>query len=161
MAAVDLDLIRTLTDLPGVAGHEDVIIGFVRHRLDVVADAVTVDGIGNVIARTGGRRDGPTVMVFAHLDQIGFCVERLQDDGFVRVDRIGGVNRKALVAAPVLVHTDAGDTLPGIGFPMRYSHSPVEMVCLDDVAATVDLLTHAIARVDASLDLSRGIPWSG
>jgi putative aminopeptidase FrvX len=108
----DLELIRTLTDLPGVSGHEDPIIGFVRHRFERSSDDVTVDGIGNVIARAG-RPGGPRVMMFAHLDQIGFCIKRLGDDGFVRIDRIGGVNRKALVAAPVWLHTDAGEAVPG------------------------------------------------
>lgn len=113
MTDVDLDLLRTLTDLPGVSGHEDRIVGFVRHRFGLVTDDVRVDGIGNVIARLPARRPGPRVMVFAHLDQIGFCVKRLTDDGFVRIDRIGGVNRKALVAAPVWLHTGAGDAIPG------------------------------------------------
>ena len=113
MSDFDLDLIRTLTDIPGVSGHEDRIVGFVRHRFEQVADDVTVDGIGNVIARKTGAADGPRVMVFAHLDQIGFCVKRLGEDGFIRIDRIGGVNRKALVAAPVLIHNDQGEAIPG------------------------------------------------
>jgi putative aminopeptidase len=108
----DIELIRTLTDLPGVSGHEDRIVGFVRHRFERVTNEVRVDGIGNVIARTGAR-DGPRVMLFAHLDQLGFCIKRLGEDGFVRIDRIGGVNRKALVAAPVLLHNDVGETIPG------------------------------------------------
>jgi putative aminopeptidase len=113
MTDADLDLIRTLTDLPGVSGHEDRIIGFVRHRFEGTADNVTVDGIGNVIARKTGDPAGPRVMLFAHLDQLGFCVKRLGEDGFVRIDRIGGVNRKALVAAPVWIHPDGGESVPG------------------------------------------------
>ena len=113
MPDFDLDLIRTLTDLPGVSGHEDRITGFVRHRLEPSADSVTVDGIGNVIARKTGAAGGPRVMMFAHLDQIGFCIKRLGDDGFVRIDRIGGVNRKVLVGTPVWLHRDAGESLPG------------------------------------------------
>ncbi len=112
MNAFDFDLIRTLTDLPGVAGHEDRIIGYVRHRFEQMTDQVTVDGIGNVIAKAGDP-SGPRVMLFAHLDQIGFCIKRLGDDGFVRIDRIGGVNRKSLVAATVLLHNDAGEAIPG------------------------------------------------
>lgn len=112
MPDVDLELIRTLTDLPGVSGHEDRIIGFVRECFEALADDVTVDGIGNVIARAGAST-GPRVMLFAHLDQIGLCIKRLGDDGFLRIDRIGGVNRKALVAAPVLVHNDRGTAIPG------------------------------------------------
>ena len=111
MNTFDLDLIRTLTDLPGVSGHEDPIIGFVQHRFEALTDDVRVDGIGNVIAHAPGN--GPRVMLFAHLDQIGLCIKRLGEDGFLRIDRIGGVNRKALVAAPVLVHNDRGDALPG------------------------------------------------
>lgn len=113
MTDFDLDLIRTLTDLPGVSGHEDAVVGFVRHRFERTADSVEVDGIGNVIATKVGDEAGPKVMVFAHLDQLGFCVKRLMENGFLRIDRIGGVNRKALVAAPVLIHTEAGEAVPG------------------------------------------------
>jgi putative aminopeptidase FrvX len=113
MNDIDLDLIRTLTDLPGVSGHEDRIVGFVRHHFERSAEHVLVDGIGNVIARKTGEPDSPRVMLFAHLDQIGFCVKRLGEDGFVRIDRVGGVNRKALVAAPVWLHNDRGEAIPG------------------------------------------------
>jgi putative aminopeptidase len=85
----------------------------VRDRFERHADEVTIDGIGNVIARKGGDPAGPRVMVFAHLDQIGFCIKRLGDDGFVRVDRIGGVNRKVLVGTPVWLHNDRGEAVPG------------------------------------------------
>lgn len=48
-----------------------------------------------------------------------------------------------------------------VGIPMRYSHSPVEMVSLDDMRQAIELFTEVVARVDQTLDLSRGTPWRG
>jgi putative aminopeptidase len=120
--AFDLELLRTLTSIPAVAGHEDRMIGYLRQYLGKLGDEVKVDGIGNVTARIGAT--GPRVMLFAHMDQIGLCVKRLGEDGYLRVDRIGGVNRKALVARPVLIHTERGDDIPGTIGVMAHHLTP-------------------------------------
>lgn len=123
-SAIDLDLLRTLTSLPAVAGHEDRMIGYLVNHFERLGLEAVVDGIGNVIARLPGSRSAPRVMLFAHMDQIGLCVKRLGEDGYVRVDRIGGINRKALVAQPVRIHTHAGETVPGTIGVMAHHLTP-------------------------------------
>jgi putative aminopeptidase FrvX len=120
----DVDLLRTLTSIPAVSGHEDRMIGYLKHRLEGLSDEVQVDGIGNVTARFGKPQGGPKVLLFAHMDQLGLCVKRLGEDGFLRVDRIGGVNRKALVARPVVIHASSGRDLPGTIGVMAHHLTP-------------------------------------
>jgi endoglucanase len=77
---------------------------------------VRVDALGNVIgARTGaGSR---TVMVAAHMDEIGFLVRHIDKHGFLRLQPVGGFDPRTMVAQRVLVRTEAstyrGTLMPG------------------------------------------------
>ena len=61
------------------------------------------DRLGNLIATLPGTGDAPSVMLFAHMDQLGFVVRRIEADGFLRVERLGGVPERALAAQEVLL----------------------------------------------------------
>ncbi|MCC6613298.1 MAG: M20/M25/M40 family metallo-hydrolase [Anaerolineae bacterium] len=95
-------LLRELSAIPGLAGHEDAITRAMADRLAAHADEVTIDSIGNVIARFGAP-GGASVALLAHMDTIGFLVNRVRADGMLGVVPVGGVNYKALPGAPVLV----------------------------------------------------------
>ena len=58
-----------------------------------------VDRVGNVIGTVEGTDPAsPSLMIFAHIDTIGFIVRRLEPDGFLRVERMGGVPEKLVQA---------------------------------------------------------------
>lgn len=120
----DHGLLEALCSIPAVAGHEDSMVSFIHERYRRLTDHVSVDGIGNVIARLGEHDDGPRVMLFAHMDQVGLCVKRISSDGFIGIDRIGGINRKVLVGREVLVHTENGDAVPGTTGVMAHHLTP-------------------------------------
>jgi putative aminopeptidase FrvX len=107
---------RLLTELmliPGLSGHE----GRVRRRLKAELDALGIasrsDRLGNLIATLDGEAGAPSVMLFAHMDQLGLVVRKIERDGLVRVERLGGVPEKALPAQSV-VFCAADRDLPGI-----------------------------------------------
>jgi putative aminopeptidase FrvX len=120
----DHELLEALCGVPAVAGHEDPMIRFVRDRFAALDLPTHVDGIGNVIARLSEQAEGPRVMLFAHVDQVGLCVKRVDDHGFVAIDRIGGINRKVLVGREVRIHTEAGDAVPGTVGVMAHHLTP-------------------------------------
>lgn len=146
---LDRQLLDDLVAIPAVSGHEDRMIAFLRQRLQPYGD-VHVDGIGNTSVALG-RRDGRRLMLFAHMDQLGLCVRRLGDDGFLRVDRIGGVNRKALVARPVVVHAaDGRDHQASIGVMAHHLTPDAERFVVPDVAALyVDVGASSRADLEA------------
>ena len=114
MNSEDLELLRTLSGLPGVAGHEDAVIAWIREWISQIGVEVYVDFLGNVIAHVPGRLAGaPRVMVFAHMDEIGFLVRRIEDNGLLRIERVGGVPEKCLQGQPVTVCGTSG-LLPGV-----------------------------------------------
>lgn len=103
------DLLRELTAIPGISGHEDAIIRDFAARLKPLADEVTVDSLGNVIARFDGKmKTANRVAILAHLDTVGLMVKRINSDGTLGVVRIGGVNLKALPGTAVHVGDIAG-----------------------------------------------------
>ena len=73
-------------------------------------------------------------MVFAHMDQIGFCVKHITEQGFIKIDRIGGVNRKVLVGREVVVHTEKGQRIPGtIGVMAHHLTSEAQRFVVPDI----------------------------
>ena len=102
--------LRDLMLVPGLSGHEERVAAAIRERLGV---ASSVDRLGNVIASFPGDPDKPSVMVFTHMDQLGFFVRKVEADGLIRVERMGGVSEKAMAAQVVTLCGRHGD-VPGI-----------------------------------------------
>lgn len=107
-----------LSNLPGVPGQEDAVREYVQRELHGLADEVRVDALGNVIAFRAGKGKGKRerVMLSAHMDEIGFLVRFIDDNGFLRVQQLGGFDPRNLFARNVTVHTRGGP-LPGIMQP--------------------------------------------
>src|ERR1700730_483755 len=57
------------------------------------ADSVENDAYGNAWAIRNGSRSGVRIMIAAHADEIGFMVHYISDDGYVYVNRMGGIDR--------------------------------------------------------------------
>lgn len=105
------DLIELML-LPGLSGHEDRVRHAIRKQLDVLGLTSKTDRLGNLYTHFPG--DGPSVMLFAHMDQLGFIVRRIEADGLIRLERLGGVPERALAAQDVLICVGDGRDIPGI-----------------------------------------------
>jgi endoglucanase len=108
----DFPLLKELTEESGVPGYEDRIREIVRRELEEATDRVRTDAMGNVIGTIEGERDY-TVTVAAHMDEIGFMVRHVTDEGFLQLDALGGWDPRVLRAQRVTVHTEQG-TIPGV-----------------------------------------------
>lgn len=69
-----------------------------------MVDSIEVDNLGNVICIKAGRNNSKRAMVAAHLDEIGFIVKYIDDEGFIRFHTLGGFDPKTLTAQRVIVH---------------------------------------------------------
>jgi putative aminopeptidase len=99
---------------PGLSGHEERVAAVIRARLDAAGVGTRTDRMGNLIASFVGRDDRPSVMLFTHMDQLGFFVRRIEADGLIRVERMGGVSERAMAAQAVLCCVGEGRDVPGI-----------------------------------------------
>lgn len=107
------DLI-TLMSIPGLSGHEDRVRRHIAASLPKLPHPPRTDRLGNLIVTVPGDSDAPSVMLFAHMDQLGFFVRKIEDDGLIRVERMGGVPERALAAQAVLLCVGPGRDVPGV-----------------------------------------------
>ena len=82
-----VQLLKDLTDVPGPPGYEDPVRKLMVERMRPMADRITYDGLGSVIAQQGST--GPRIMLDAHMDELGGMVKRVRPDGFVSIQMLG------------------------------------------------------------------------
>ena len=99
----NLELLRTICATPGVSGFERRIRQVILQEVRPLVDTISIDNMGNVIAIKKGR-EPKRVMVAAHMDEIGFIVNHIDDKGFIRFLPLGGFDPKTLTAQRVIVH---------------------------------------------------------
>ncbi|MES2146045.1 MAG: M42 family peptidase [Pseudomonadota bacterium] len=107
------DLIA-LMGIPGLSGHEERVARWLRDRLTTLNIPSRTDRLGNLIATLRGDPKAPSVMVFAHMDQLGFVVRKIEADGLIRVERLGGVSERAMAAQAVLLCPPGHADVPGV-----------------------------------------------
>jgi endoglucanase len=120
---VNIDLLKELTEAHGVSGREDAIREIVRRELAPLGE-ISTDSMGNLFCRRAGTAEGPTVMVAAHMDEIGFMVKFIDGNGFVRLQTLGGWDPRQMNSQRVLVHTQGGP-LSGV---LMYSSKPAHLL---------------------------------
>lgn len=108
MAKVDKAYLKELLETPSVTGTETRVAALVRERLSEVADEVETDVMGSVHARLEGSGNAPSVMIASHMDEVGLMVMLIDDQGFLSVSSVGGVDAAILPGMRVDVHTKEG-----------------------------------------------------
>ena len=95
---LDFTLLKELTQTWGVAGREKAVRAIVLRELEGLADSVSVDAVGNVIAlkKGNGSPRGKRIMLSAHMDEIGLQVKKIESDGRLKVCKVGWVWTSAL-----------------------------------------------------------------
>ncbi|MFD2630522.1 M42 family metallopeptidase [Oceanobacillus kapialis] len=97
------ELLKKLTDLNGPCGHEQHVAYFIKDYVKDKVDHVEIDRVGNVIARKTGTKPGPKVLLTAHMDEVGFIVKKIEDNGFLRFEKLGGHDDRILLTQEVKV----------------------------------------------------------
>ena len=105
-------MLKELTEVPGVPGYEGEVADCLVRWLDGVAEP-TFDGLGSVIFRSEGEKDGPKIMLAGHMDEIGFMVRHITEEGFIKFQTLGGWWDQVLLGQRVTIKTHSGD-LPGV-----------------------------------------------
>ena len=122
---MNLDLLKTLCETPGVPGHEHRVRDLIRSEIDDMFDAVDIDPMGSLLCRRDAKgKDAPKVMLLCHMDEIGFLVSHIDKKGYLYLQPVGGFDPRNLFSRRVRVCTEDGDFLgvmnPG-GKPIHIS----------------------------------------
>ena len=99
-------LLKEICEVAGAPGFEQRVRELVIKEVTPLIDELRVDNLGNVITIKRGQNnpDGKKAMVGAHMDEIGFIVTHIDDNGFVRFHTLGGFDPKTLTAQRVIIH---------------------------------------------------------
>lgn len=114
---MDISLLQRLCETPGIPGREERVRALVQKETKGLFDSVTVDPMGSLLCTIKARkRSGGPILVAAHMDEIGFYVRHVDDQGFLWLNPAGGFDARNLFSRRVLVITEKGD-LKGVMNP--------------------------------------------
>lgn len=137
----------SLSEISGTSGSESkaaqLALGMLR---EYCPDTEIING--NVTGRFGTHREGlPSLLLDAHIDQIGFAVTYITDDGFIKVGNIGGIDRRLLPAQPVVVH--GSRDIKGVicSVPPHLTSGGSEVLEMDDVAIDTGLTKEELEKL--------------
>lgn len=103
-----IELLKDLSQLHGPCGFEEDVAIYIANRLRGKVDSIDVDGAGNVIVTKKGNQPGPTIVVAAHMDEVGFIVKKIENNGLIRFEKLGGHDDRILLSQRVQVKTKTG-----------------------------------------------------
>ncbi len=107
-----LELIRELCALNGVSGDEDRVRAFIRAQAEPWADSIRTDAMGNLIVTKRGRKPAEhKLLLAAHMDEVGLIVTHITEQGYLKFDFVGGVDRRVAIGKSV---TLGPEKLPGV-----------------------------------------------
>ncbi len=107
-----LDSIKELCALPGPSGREEAVRAYIRKKASAYTDKIIEDTMGNLLVfKKGERSPASPVMFAAHMDEVGVIITSIRDDGYLKFDFVGGVDRRVVLGKRVFL----GDSMiPGV-----------------------------------------------
>ncbi|MFH1073663.1 MAG: M42 family metallopeptidase [Candidatus Firestonebacteria bacterium] len=112
MSKESILLLKELTDARGISGYEKEVRDIMKRHLKGIS-TVTRDKIGSVIFEKKGTAGSPKIMIPGHMDEIGFMVRYVTEEGFIKFIPIGGWYDQVILAQRVIIKTGKG-YIPGV-----------------------------------------------
>ncbi|MGB4369077.1 MAG: M42 family metallopeptidase [Caldicoprobacterales bacterium] len=105
------DLLKRLTEARGVSGNEDQVRQLILEEVTPLVDEVHVDNMGSIIAFKKGVKSDKKVMLCAHMDEVGFIITRIDDNGMLKFAPVGSIDPRILPSKRVKIGDKA---IPGV-----------------------------------------------
>jgi len=106
-------LLEKLSNAHGISGHEKEVRNILEEEIKEYVNEIKTDKLGNLIATKNG--EGPSVMIAAHMDEIGFMVKYIDDNGFIYFAKSGGWFDQTLLNQRIVIHSKDKHTIGVIG----------------------------------------------
>jgi endoglucanase len=107
-----VELLRELTEASGISGYEQEVREIIRKHLQKIT-VIEQDLLGSIVCRKKGEAEAPRIMIAGHMDEIGFIVRLITDEGFIRFSTLGGWWGHVMLAQRVVIKSRRGD-VPGL-----------------------------------------------
>ena len=109
------DFLKRLSNADAIAGREKEVRTLLRNEMKDYSDEIRYDHLGSICFKSSGTEENPVKIMFsAHMDEVGFFVRHISDNGFIYLIAVGGVLDKSKEMQKVRVTTESGKKIPGI-----------------------------------------------
>ncbi|MGL6249088.1 MAG: peptidase M28, partial [Culicoidibacterales bacterium] len=109
LTAKEQELYKTLTELSGTSGFEHEVRKFMQSELTKTAEIIERDRLGSIFGVKPGTDENPLrIVVAGHMDEVGFMVTQITENGMIRFQTIGGWWNQTMLGHRVSVHTRTG-----------------------------------------------------
>jgi len=116
-------LIKEVTEIQSTSGFEHKIRDYMREKMTPLVDEVDVDGLGGIFGvKRSQEEHAPKVMIASHMDEVGFMVTAIKDNGLFKVVPLGGWNPYVVSAQRFTLQTKSG------GYPVVSSSIPPHLL---------------------------------
>jgi putative aminopeptidase FrvX len=135
-AGVEMKLSEYLEDMamiPALSGYEQKMYDYMENAFRKLNLNVEEDVFGNCITKIEGTdKDAPVIMIFGHMDQLGFFVKYIDNNGFIYLERLGGISEKVLPGLAIQLQNHNGEMIDGvIGVKSHHITPPEEKYVVD------------------------------
>ncbi len=154
--ALDLALLETLTQAYGLPGREAMVADAISSALPAEKWQIQRDPLGNLCAVRSGK--GPKLMFMVHMDEVGLIVRRITPEGFLKVERVGGMNVMALPGSHVRLWTRGGP-LPAVMGILPFHLDRKEFYELKDLYVDVGASSQAEV-LNMGVRVGDGLTWA-
>lgn len=119
MKYTGIELVRQLSLAFGPSGCEDAVRDMIVEQIEGECDGYCIDRVGNLIARITGRgmdyhpASPRRLLLCAHMDEVGFMVSHITEEGYLKFSNIGGIDPRVLCGRPITVEGAQGQ-IPGV-----------------------------------------------
>jgi endoglucanase len=156
MKDILLETLTALTGLDGPPGFEQPVVEYLQAEFQKAGASVSVDPMGNLYAQLGNPAAKPHLMISAHSDEIAGIVRHVDDQGFIRIDRLGGLIPSNLVAQRVRIAGHLGV----VGVRPGHLQSADERLCVPPIDELFIDVGATSAKEVADLGIRIGSPVS-
>ena len=105
---INLEMLKELREAHGISGNEKEVSRMMKKWMSPYADEITYDNLGSIIGLQKGEEDQPTLMICGHMDEVGFLVREIDEQGYIRMLPVGGWWGHVLPSQPHVVTTHEG-----------------------------------------------------
>lgn len=111
---MDLEFIKEMSEAHGISGCEKEVSRVMKKYLEPVSDEITYDNLGSIVGLQKGCGNGPKVMIAGHMDEVGFMVREIDEQGFIKLLPVGGWWGHVLPSETFYVTTKEGNRYHGV-----------------------------------------------
>jgi endoglucanase len=122
----EIELLAKLSNAFGPSGNEEDVAEILRKELEEYADETRVDKLGNIFFHHHGKAGYPKIMLSAHMDEVGFIITFIEENGFLRFDTIGGITNNIMPGQRILIKGEKGYIKGIIGTKPPHIMTPEE-----------------------------------